>query len=648
MPEIEPSKYTMPLDRSDIEATYLDWVDTQPAHRIYSESAAFHAGYNRGVIDALAYVGKQDQICWNNGYAEGKRETDIEAGYSHDAGIDAAHRGVQDVMQPEDSALDFFLGDGEKPVCRIKWFNDPGDMDVGMYPRCGWVLDDDQAGTELETLLEKAGVIEKPTLDMDLPGDTDPDFQVTPSVAPALVVTNPQALTVRSSSRYYVRVGGRFSPSEANNVVALEVMADGSNWWIQADGVSVQSVVGGAPHRYSESNIAEWVAEGSWRKVDAPPGAVRADTDGWIAVPDDADTCPVDVHTQIVVKLTGEPFHTRENYGDAGGWVWSNAAGSMGRITHYKVKPVAEVPAETLTVRAVNMPNEGRKSRYITHRRDYNDDTACFIIDDDNVVWLENKNGDVTRYSGSINDTSEIRGLDACIDAGTYVEFKARYQVVDTGDSMTATRYYRRNANDTGFGAGMDYVKVDGATAVYLKADGTTDPWTGTHAQDDFTLLVKMGLWEAIEGYEVPASQPDPENAVATLPDGWIPVPDDYMKCPVYDDSLMVEIRMRNDGLMVMRAGQFVWDLKVSNPHRIVAYRVPAWKDEPEADEIGDLHKRIRTLQEALANARRTMADVHLELTGGGEDDPESAAIWLKNALAKLDQVLPPQPEFDE
>lgn len=69
-----------------------------------------------------------------------------------DRGMEAARKEVQTVEVGENSpdSLEDWIGD--KPVMRIQFYSDSGDMSVGIWPTSGWEVSADQNGTVLEEL----------------------------------------------------------------------------------------------------------------------------------------------------------------------------------------------------------------------------------------------------------------------------------------------------------------------------------------------------------------------------------------------------------------------------------------------------------------------------------------------------------------
>lgn len=75
----------------------------------------------------------------------------IAEGLAHDNGLYDARNGVQEVFtdpEAEPESCGFIAFD--KPLCRIKWYEDSGDPDVGIQGVSFWCLDENQAGTALE------------------------------------------------------------------------------------------------------------------------------------------------------------------------------------------------------------------------------------------------------------------------------------------------------------------------------------------------------------------------------------------------------------------------------------------------------------------------------------------------------------------
>lgn len=70
-----------------------------------------------------------------------------------DRGMDAARKEIQTVEIGENSpdSLEDWIGD--KPILRIQFFSDSGDMSVGIWPSSGWEVSANQNGTVLEELL---------------------------------------------------------------------------------------------------------------------------------------------------------------------------------------------------------------------------------------------------------------------------------------------------------------------------------------------------------------------------------------------------------------------------------------------------------------------------------------------------------------
>lgn len=85
-----------------------------------------------------------------------KEDKAIAEGFAHDNGLYDARNGVQEVFtDPEAEPESCGFVDGDKPFCRIKWYEDYGDPDVGIQSVAFWCLDDDQSGTELKELQQQ-------------------------------------------------------------------------------------------------------------------------------------------------------------------------------------------------------------------------------------------------------------------------------------------------------------------------------------------------------------------------------------------------------------------------------------------------------------------------------------------------------------
>lgn len=79
----------------------------------------------------------------------------LAAAFTFDRGLEAARRGVQDLAAAFDDAPFEGCPDAwmEKPIARIRWYEDGGDRHAGIAPVNGWVLAEDQHGTVLQDLL---------------------------------------------------------------------------------------------------------------------------------------------------------------------------------------------------------------------------------------------------------------------------------------------------------------------------------------------------------------------------------------------------------------------------------------------------------------------------------------------------------------
>lgn len=98
----------------------------------------------------------------------------VESGV-FDSGLEHARQGTQEVfIDPGSEPESCGFIEGDKPFCRIKFYEDSGDWSVGIQGIAFWCLDDDQSETELEKLqakLDKAvGALEKLA---DIGGYTD-------------------------------------------------------------------------------------------------------------------------------------------------------------------------------------------------------------------------------------------------------------------------------------------------------------------------------------------------------------------------------------------------------------------------------------------------------------------------------------------
>jgi hypothetical protein len=87
----------------------------------------------------------------------GAEDAAIAEGMAFDAGVASARKGIHELFLSEDGAEIPGLT-GEIPFCRFKFFEDKGDASVGIPGHAYWALADDQSGTELAGLLERAAV----------------------------------------------------------------------------------------------------------------------------------------------------------------------------------------------------------------------------------------------------------------------------------------------------------------------------------------------------------------------------------------------------------------------------------------------------------------------------------------------------------
>ena len=69
--------------------------------------------------------------------------------YAHDNGLYSARTGVQEVFVSPDGETLHDLMEGEKPFCRIEYYEDSGDDSVGIPSVSFWTLAENQEGTEL-------------------------------------------------------------------------------------------------------------------------------------------------------------------------------------------------------------------------------------------------------------------------------------------------------------------------------------------------------------------------------------------------------------------------------------------------------------------------------------------------------------------
>ena len=81
---------------------------------------------------------------------EAEKENSLMAqSYAHDNGLYAARTGVQEVFVSPDGEILHELMEGEKPFCRIEYYEDSGDDSVGIPSVSFWTLAENQEGTEL-------------------------------------------------------------------------------------------------------------------------------------------------------------------------------------------------------------------------------------------------------------------------------------------------------------------------------------------------------------------------------------------------------------------------------------------------------------------------------------------------------------------
>ena len=78
-----------------------------------------------------------------------KENSLMAQGYAHDNGLYAARTGVQEVFVSPDGEILHDLMEGEKPFCRIEYYEDSGDDSVGIPSVSFWTLAENQEGTEL-------------------------------------------------------------------------------------------------------------------------------------------------------------------------------------------------------------------------------------------------------------------------------------------------------------------------------------------------------------------------------------------------------------------------------------------------------------------------------------------------------------------
>lgn len=107
-------------------------------------------------------LGDDGKLQYGDLVAAGAAEADahdraIAEGMAFDAGADCARKGVHELFLSEHGAELPGLT-GEKPFCRFEFFEDRGDASVGIPGHAYWALADNQEGTELEDLLQRAGV----------------------------------------------------------------------------------------------------------------------------------------------------------------------------------------------------------------------------------------------------------------------------------------------------------------------------------------------------------------------------------------------------------------------------------------------------------------------------------------------------------
>lgn len=82
----------------------------------------------------------------------------LQSAFTFDKGLEAARAGVHELTAgfddvPFDGCPDAWM---EKPLAKIRWYEDGGDRNTGIPAANGWMLDTDQKGTVLQDLVDAA------------------------------------------------------------------------------------------------------------------------------------------------------------------------------------------------------------------------------------------------------------------------------------------------------------------------------------------------------------------------------------------------------------------------------------------------------------------------------------------------------------
>lgn len=115
-----------------------------------SRAGGLPAEVRAAYLDAVQALGPGESPEWMDAAVE---EYSAMQPTPHELGARRAREGVQEVYVHADGCAglppDSPVQEGDKPVCRIAWTEDAGDMTVGIWPQSYWSLAPDQSGTLL-------------------------------------------------------------------------------------------------------------------------------------------------------------------------------------------------------------------------------------------------------------------------------------------------------------------------------------------------------------------------------------------------------------------------------------------------------------------------------------------------------------------